>query len=213
MIALSEQSRSLMRGNPLASLAQSFRFGAESLQFHGLPVILPDNPSLVTVRSNWPTGSGIWYTDKNAFKDKEMPPIIFPEMGRCSNIIVGKGDKNILFGHLSDNTLDYGEGGIKKVVEELRKVLGENVQLDLYRLRFPFGEQNEPQFINDLQKSLGDVPKIKIHHILLLSREEEKEIDAAYTHGRLTRVFNYHPGRSIDLSKSIGHPVSISSDG
>lgn len=211
MVAATEQAKSFIDSSSLASIAQSFRFSTESLQFHALPIILPDNPSLVTVRSNWPNSPGIWYVGKNVFK--EMPPIIFPNMGRCSNIIVGKGKNNILFGHLSDNTLDYGDGGIKRVVEEIGNVLGENARLDLYRLNYPFGEKNEAKFIKELQRGLGEKLKIRPHNILFLLKDREKEIDVAFAGGRLARAFNYQPSRSTDVSKEIGKLVSISSDG
>lgn len=211
MVAATERAKSFIDSSSLASMAQSFRFGIESLHFHALPIILPDSSSLVIVRSNWPNSPGIWYVGKNVFK--EMPPIIFPNMGRCSNIIVGKGKNNILFGHLSDNTLDYGDGGIKRVVEEIGNVLGENARLDLYRLNYPFGEKNEAKFIKELQRCLGEKFKIGRHNILSLTQDQGKTIDVAYAGGRLARVFNYHPGRSTDVSKEIGKLVSISSDG
>lgn len=133
-------------------------------------------------------------------------------MGCCSHILVGKGNGQMLFGHLSENTLAYGGGGIERLVRVIQEKLGEKAVLDLYHLRYPFSESNKSQFVEDLQRSLGEKLKIRPHNILSLSRERDKEIDVAYSNGRLIQVLNYQPSKSKDASEGRGWE-SISSDG
>jgi hypothetical protein len=209
MAAVSEQAKLPFHKRVLISVAKPFHLATESLRFHYSPFILGDDPPLVIIRPNWPDNPGIWYADTNGIK--EMPPIIFPHMGRCSNIIVGEGQGNVLFGHLSDNTLQYGDGGINKVAVEIIKVLGDSVRLDLYRLVYPFGEENQTEFCKILQESLRN--GLRRHDIVSLTQDFYETMDAAYAGGRLARIINYQPGRSTNVSDKYGKWTTIFSDG
>lgn len=194
-----ESARRLAFAPSWATLAHSLLSpeGLDSLRFHMVPTILPRNPPLVIMPSNWQKQKkGMWYTDKKTLP-KEFH-VMFSSMG-SSTVIVAENEEKKLFAHLSDIT-SHGEGGVDRVIKIIQDVLGDNRKIDIYHMRDP-RDLSDTSLVIELQKRLGS-SKENLHKLFVSWEEIRKGLNIVYSSGQLSKILNYHPDKIVDISES-----------
>ena len=163
-----------------------------------LPVELSPGSPYGNTRLKLAQGSWNLVFKKSA--QSQTPFAIFPGMNLMSNAIIGESDEGVIFAHLWNDTTPYGTGGIARVANLITKTLGETCEIDTYYLHEPWTSIGQPNFLTDLQRSLGDNIKIREHRVLSLPLIEQQNITGVYANGWFANLVNFEPQYFNDAS-------------